>query len=66
LTYYFSTHGWSRVESSLLSPALSLELLDAAAAAARALLLKKEAAIVIELPESGKSQGYLESWSAMC
>lgn len=34
--------------SSLLSPALDLELLDAATAAARALLLKKEAAIVVE------------------
>jgi hypothetical protein len=46
LTYYFSTHGWSRVESSLLSPALDLELPDAATAAARALLLKKDAAIM--------------------
>lgn len=45
LAYYFSTHGWSRVVSSLESPALALELLDAATAAARALLLKKEAVI---------------------
>jgi len=54
LTYYFSTHGWSRVESSLLSPALDLELLDAATAAAWALLLKKEAAIIVENLESSK------------
>lgn len=46
LTYYFSTHGWSRLESSLFSPALDLELLDAATAAARALLLKNEAAMI--------------------
>lgn len=48
LTYYFSTHGCSRFVSCLLSPALGLELLDAAAAAARALLLKKLEAMDIE------------------
>lgn len=41
LTYYFSTHGCNRLVSSLPSPALGLELLEAATAAARALLLKK-------------------------
>ena len=50
LAYYFSTHGWRRVESSLLSLALALELLDAATAAAWALLLKNEEAIVIKRP----------------
>lgn len=45
-TYYFSTHGCRRVVSSLLSVALVLELLEAAAAAARALLLKKVDAMV--------------------
>lgn len=48
LTYYFSTHGCCRLVSSLLSPALGLELLDAAAAAARALLLKKLEAMCIQ------------------
>lgn len=48
LTYYFSTHGCCRIVSSLLSPALGLELLDAAAAAARALLLKKLDAMCIQ------------------
>jgi hypothetical protein len=42
ITYYFSTHGCSRVWSSFPSVGFCFELVDAAAAAAaRALLLKK-------------------------
>jgi hypothetical protein len=48
--YYFSTQGCKRVESSLLSAAFALELLDAAAAAARALLLKNVEAMMFEWP----------------
>jgi hypothetical protein len=46
VTYYFSTHGCSRVCSSFASVGFCFELVDAAAAAAaRALLLKKLAAM---------------------
>lgn len=51
--YYFSTQGCNRVESSLLSAAFALELLDAAAAAARALLLKNVEAMIASSPVRG-------------
>lgn len=60
LTHYFSTHGWSRADSSLLSLGLDLELLDAATAAARALLLKNDAAIIVDMLNSSKVTGMSE------